>query len=382
MKTRTLLTLGLVVAVGSVSVSAEKGRWGVGGAVGVSDFLTSAQVRRETRPGPFLAGWVRHGLTEKGEAMVVLDDVQSKGKEDRSHGRLRSVTINWLQMFGEGAWMPYVTAGAGPSWVNNTGADQPHRGSVAARAGVGAERALGRSWGVGAGATYHYAFSDGRYAPSSAAVGVHAGLTYYFGCATASPPAPAAKKPLAPAAPSGPVSDADKDGVSDARDACPGTPTGATVDALGCPKDSDNDGVLDLSDSCPGTPVGALVNEAGCPVKTVSVSLDLKFPTGKSNLSAEFDPQLKKVADFMGRFPGVSVVIEGHTDNVGNPAKNKLLSQVRADAVKDALVKKFNVSVDRVSSKGYGAESPVSSNATPEGRAKNRRVVAVLSATE
>ncbi len=137
-----------------------------------------------------------------------------------------------------------------------------------------------------------------------------------------------------------------------------------------------------MTDACPDTPRGVLVNDVGCPVKTVSVSLDLKFPTGKSDLSAEFDPQLKKVADFMDRFPGVTLVIEGHSDNVGSAAKNKILSQVRADSVKDALVKKFNVPADRVSSKGFGSDSPVTSNATPEGRARNRRVVAVLSATE
>lgn len=314
--------------------------------------------------------------------MVVLDDVQAKGKGSRSHARLRSVTVNWLQSFGQGAWTPYVTAGAGPSWVNNTGAYESNRGLVAFRAGVGTERALGDSWGIGAGATYHYAFSDGRYAPSSAAMGIHAGLTYYFDCGSAPAPAPVAKKAAAVVAPAVAIVDTDKDGVPDGRDTCPGTPAGATVDALGCPKDSDNDGVLDLTDACPDTPRGALVNDVGCPVKTVSVSLDLKFPTGKSDLSAEFDPQLKKVADFMDRFPGVTLVIEGHTDNVGSAAKNKLLSQVRADSVKNALIKKFNVAAERVSSKGFGSDSPVASNATAEGRAKNRRVVAVLSATE
>lgn len=376
------MVAGAVLVFGPNSSMATKGRWGVGGAVGLSDFMTSSEVRGETGPGPFLAGWVRRGLTERGEALVVLDDVQAKGKGSRSHARLRSVTMNWLQSYGQGIWTPYVTAGAGPSWVNNTGAHEPNRGSVAMRAGVGTERALGDSWGVGAGATYHYAFSNGRYVPSSSALGAHAALTYYFSCGSTPAPAPAATKAPAVPPPAVAMADADKDGVADARDTCPGTPVGATVDALGCPKDSDNDGVLDMTDACPDTPRGILVNDVGCPVKTVSVSLDLKFPTGKSELSAEFDPQLKKVADFMDRFPTVTLVIEGHTDNVGSAAKNKVLSQVRADSVKNALIKKFNVSADRVSSKGFGAESPVASNATAEGRAKNRRVVAVLSATE
>jgi len=59
--------------------------------------------------------------------------------------------------------------------------------------------------------------------------------------------------------------DTDGDGVPDRKDKCPGTPTGATVDATGCPKDSDGDGVFDGLDKCPGTPAGATVDATGCP---------------------------------------------------------------------------------------------------------------------
>ncbi len=60
-------------------------------------------------------------------------------------------------------------------------------------------------------------------------------------------------------------SDADGDGVFDGLDACADTPKGATVDAKGCPSDADGDGVLDGLDQCPGTPRGATVDEKGCP---------------------------------------------------------------------------------------------------------------------
>ena len=63
----------------------------------------------------------------------------------------------------------------------------------------------------------------------------------------------------------GPALDSDHDGVPDKRDACPGTPLGATVDARGCPMDSDHDGVYDGLDRCPGTPAGARVDATGCP---------------------------------------------------------------------------------------------------------------------
>src|SRR6266540_6461165 len=60
--------------------------------------------------------------------------------------------------------------------------------------------------------------------------------------------------------------DTDSDGVSDGIDKCPNTATGARVDAQGCPTDSDRDGVPDGPDQCPNTPVGATVDTNGCPV--------------------------------------------------------------------------------------------------------------------
>ena len=59
--------------------------------------------------------------------------------------------------------------------------------------------------------------------------------------------------------------DADSDGVTDKLDKCPDTPSGARVDATGCPMDSDKDGVWDGIDQCPNTPVGATVDARGCP---------------------------------------------------------------------------------------------------------------------
>ena len=62
-----------------------------------------------------------------------------------------------------------------------------------------------------------------------------------------------------------PAADADHDRVGDKRDACPDTPTGATVDKRGCPGDADTDGVFNGIDGCPDTPQGATVDATGCP---------------------------------------------------------------------------------------------------------------------
>ncbi|MDQ8157509.1 MAG: thrombospondin type 3 repeat-containing protein, partial [Gemmatimonadota bacterium] len=62
------------------------------------------------------------------------------------------------------------------------------------------------------------------------------------------------------------AADADGDGVVDAEDRCPNTPTGTPVSAEGCPLDSDGDGVIDAQDRCPNTPRGTAVNATGCPL--------------------------------------------------------------------------------------------------------------------
>ncbi len=68
----------------------------------------------------------------------------------------------------------------------------------------------------------------------------------------------------------GPSPDADRDEVPDARDACPDTPLGATVDRHGCPSDSDRDSHFDGLDRCPDTPAGVFVDSVGCPLDTDS----------------------------------------------------------------------------------------------------------------
>jgi len=72
------------------------------------------------------------------------------------------------------------------------------------------------------------------------------------------------------------------------------------------------------------------------------------------------------------------VSIEGHTDNVGDPAKNKDLSQRRADSVKRYLTSQ-GVAAERLTATGFGQEKPIADNRTAPGRAKNRRVDFVLS---
>jgi OmpA-OmpF porin, OOP family len=107
----------------------------------------------------------------------------------------------------------------------------------------------------------------------------------------------------------------------------------------------------------------------------------INFAIGRSTIAAASEGLLKKVQDAIGRFPGASIVVEGHTDANGSDSQNLLLSQDRADAVKDYLVRNAGVNVERISSIGYGEARPVASNETPEGRARNRRIDLIIRAT-
>jgi len=181
-----------------------------------------------------------------------------------------------------------------------------------------------------------------------------------------------------------PEADSDQDGVPDSTDTCPGTPKGVPVGPNGCPIDSDHDGVPDSLDRCPNTPQGTTVDPSGCPLpvaqpEKVSMTLAIEFDTGKADIKPRYHDQVQRVVDFMKTYPTTNAEIEGYTDNVGAAKSNIALSQRRADAVRKAIVA-GGINASRVTAKGYGPANPIADNATREGRAKNRRVVATLTA--
>jgi OOP family OmpA-OmpF porin len=163
--------------------------------------------------------------------------------------------------------------------------------------------------------------------------------------------------------------DSDGDGVPDHLDKCAGTPSGAAVDGSGCPLDSDGDGVADYLDQCPDTPKGATVNTVGCWAYE-GVAL---FDFDKYEIRPEAEPLLDEVVSVMKQNSGIKVEIQGHTCNIGTAAYNQKLSENRANAVLDYLVR-HGISSYRLTAKGYGFSRPVVSNDTQGGRAKNRRV--------
>lgn len=111
---------------------------------------------------------------------------------------------------------------------------------------------------------------------------------------------------------------------------------------------------------------------------TALMSTPVTFVTNGYTLSAGTQQQLSRVAEKLKGCHSAHVAVNGYTDNTGNDGINVPLSTSRAKSVADFLVAQ-GVPADSVTSKGYGSADPVASNATPDGRAQNRRVAITVS---
>ncbi|APR87494.1 outer membrane protein OmpA [Minicystis rosea] len=195
-----------------------------------------------------------------------------------------------------------------------------------------------------------------------------------------------------------PPPDRDEDGVPDKIDACPDLRGVPARDPLlhGCPEappDRDGDGIPDQNDACPKVPGEATGVRAthGCPrpppeekpietpmaalqEQAIVITQQVQFETGTAVLRAESDAVLSAVARVLAEHPEIELVeVQGHTDDIGTPELNRKLGQDRAESVTAWLVA-HGVSRARLVPKGHGADRPLTSNATEEGRGINRRV--------
>jgi outer membrane protein OmpA-like peptidoglycan-associated protein len=103
------------------------------------------------------------------------------------------------------------------------------------------------------------------------------------------------------------------------------------------------------------------------------IALNILFETGKSAIQAESIPIVDQIYELLNANQDIKVSIEGHTDNTGDAAANKKLSDDRAKSVTDALIAK-GIDKSRLSYVGWGQEKPIADNRNEDGRAKNRRV--------
>lgn len=176
--------------------------------------------------------------------------------------------------------------------------------------------------------------------------------------------------------------DTDGDGIPNPKDSC--LAQAGLPQFSGCP-DTDGDSIPDYRDACPlepGVPEtgGCRKIEPNVVVLTVEEQKvineafsNLEFETGTDKISEKSLASLEELATLLISKPMYKLEINGHTDNVGNAAKNLKLSQARANAVKSFLTKK-GVPAAQMKATGFGSKKPVADNKTPEGRQRNRRV--------
>jgi len=104
------------------------------------------------------------------------------------------------------------------------------------------------------------------------------------------------------------------------------------------------------------------------------VSHGILFDTGSDRLKRESAAVIQSIARGLQASPGLKLLIEGHTDSVGNADQNLDLSRRRAEAVKAVLISQFKMDASRFATAGLGATKPIDTNDTPQGRSQNRRV--------
>jgi len=176
--------------------------------------------------------------------------------------------------------------------------------------------------------------------------------------------------------------DSDNDGVPDQKDNC--IFEAGTLELNGCP-DKDKDGIGDKNDRCPD--VFGVKELDGCPATTIvptrlkalvfASKKGIQFETGSAVLKSISYNILNQISDELKVNTKLQFIIQGHTDNKGNEAKNIALSRNRAKAVANYLIKK-GINAKRITSEGYGGSKPIAENKTEKGRALNRRVDLII----
>jgi len=188
------------------------------------------------------------------------------------------------------------------------------------------------------------------------------------------------------------IDDSDGDGILDDKDECKDEPEDEDgfEDEDGCPdRDNDKDGIPDLADRCPDDPetVNEHEDEDGCPdekpkVKVTGGRIEILdrvyFEVNKDIIRPVSYEILTQVSRVLKRRSDIRLVqVEGHTDSQGSSAYNLDLSSRRAESVRSYLLKS-GIEASRLVARGFGEEVPIASNATDEGRARNRRVEFVI----
>jgi OOP family OmpA-OmpF porin len=256
----------------------------------------------------------------------------------------------------DSALVPFAKAGMGyETYTNEYGNNND---GFLFDAGVGVKYKITKAWALKAEAIYTAKYNSNHAGNFDNNLAALVGVTYAFG--EVAKPAPKAEEAPAPV-PAPEPTPAPK--VEEAP---------AVAPVIG---DDDQDGVPNNIDKCPDTPtIVKLVDENGC-IQDRDLRVHFAFDSYK--VDAESRKHIKEFAEFLKQVPVYKVTIIGHTDNIGTEAYNMKLSAKRAEAVRKLLIED-GIDPKIIDTKAMGESQPIASNATEEGRAKNRRIEAHL----
>lgn len=241
---------------------------------------------------------------------------------------------------------PFVLFGAGAEYERPAIVEGSRSVAPYLDAGLGVHVPLAHRLGLRIEARENYVFNSGAYPSANALsdVRVGLGLQYHFG----------EERPLA---------------FLDRHHEVPAETPKACCDVVDAPAAPSN-----LPPPlCPTPPAGFAVDADGCLVAQTTVVPAISFSSNTAKLSPGALQVLNQLAEVLIQEPDIGVAIGGHSDSSGSQEANLTLSQKRASAVANYLIE-HGVAPERVRADGYGDFKPVASNATPAGRAQNRRV--------
>jgi len=165
--------------------------------------------------------------------------------------------------------------------------------------------------------------------------------------------------------------DRDKDGVADKNDPCPDK----AGEFGGCP-DTDGDGFPDDKDKCPekaGPNFGCPEIKKETKERLAFATQAVQFETARTVLKMESYAILDELTGILRQYPDYRLSISGHTDDIGDEARNQRLSEDRAKACYDYFIFR-GVKPERLRVAGFGESKPIADNRSSEGRELNRRV--------
>ena len=338
----SLFSLVIATAATSTATLAENGRFYINPAIGYQDFDSDRNLDGEMSWS--LGGEYRFGRNWAAELRYF--DTEPEFDKGDGDADVSQYYLDGLYYFsGQAAkWQPFALLGVGHAEFDSSRSSQSDSKETQGALGGGVRYAFTDNWSLRADVRAIHGFDDSTWDSM-----VNVGISYAFGSLASAAPAvvPAVTKSAA--------------------------------------LDSDGDGVINENDRCLNTPAGVVVNAEGCVLtraKEVSFDLSLRFAHDSDVVEAYDSAELEKVAAYLREHSTATGAIEAHTDNTGNTAYNKTLSERRARAVEKLLVEKYGVNVGRITSAGYGEERPIADNNTVEGRQANRRVVVKLTNTE